>query len=97
MKLNEKLLDCYMTETEKLNDLKHEYDLTKLGLEQNKLVLKYSPEFESYKTIKEKEERATLITAEQQKLLIDLKDKVRQQKLIVETLKLQIEYELKSD
>ena len=58
----------------KLDEAKYLYDTRKLDLEITKLTLKYSPEYEKYKTIKEKEERAKLETRElAENLLIEEK------------------------
>lgn len=91
--MNDELLTVYSEEKQLLNTLKHEYDLLKLGIDQNKLVLKYSPEYASIKTIKEKEERASMAVNADLKKLLELKNQIRDKELTVEILKLQIDFE----
>lgn len=87
------LIYTLQEETELLNILKHEHDLLKLNIEQSKIKLKYSDEYKSIKTIKEREERALMECEERLLSLADLKDEIRQQELRVEIAKLEIQYD----
>lgn len=87
---------------EKINEIEHElsnyyeaknqYDLAKLKYEEKLLTLKYSQEYQIYKTIKEKEERAKMETTDLQYLLLDCKAHVRSCELAVKCLKLELQY-----
>ena len=57
------------------------------------LSLKYSDEYTKYKTIKEKEERAIIETQDLERQLLQLKNKLRIQRLKSEISRLEIEYE----
>lgn len=61
-----------------------EYDSIKKMLEYERLELKYSPQYNVYKTIKEKEERAKIATRELDDSLFEANIKLQKAKLRVE-------------
>lgn len=71
------------------DESQHVYELIKLELESKRLTLKYSTEFERFKTIKEKEERAKIATMELEKSLIQARYERNQQKSLYELAELE--------
>lgn len=71
------------------DESQHVYELAKFELESKRLTLKYSTEFERFKTIKEKEERAKLATMELEQSLIQTRHIRNQQKSLYELAELE--------
>ena len=87
------MIKKYQEETQKLDELKYDYDMLKFEMKLKQLSLKYSDEYTKYKTIKEKEERAIIETQDLERQLLQLKNKLRIQRLKSEISRLEIEYE----
>ena len=86
----ERLLETFEKESRKLNELKHEYEQAKLDLSTRKIDLKYT-KFADIKTIKEREERATLEVKDDADALLLLKKDVSDQQLVVDVVRLEVE------
>lgn len=93
----EKLINKYETAKKQLNDLIQVQEAYKLDLNLQKIELKYSAQYDKIKTIKEKEEKATLDTQETHINLINTNRQVNDKKLEVEILKLKIDLLLNAD
>lgn len=77
---------------ERLTEAKNNYYKKKKALEIQRLTLKYSPEFQIYKTIKEKEERARLATQDDEYILELAKVILREAELRVEIDKVNMDF-----
>ena len=93
----EKLINKYETAKKQLNDLIQVQEAYKLDLNLQKIELKYSAQYDQIKTIKEKEEKATLDTQETHINLINTNRQVNDKKLECEILKLKIDLLMNAD
>ena len=93
----EKLITEYETAKKQLNDLIQVQEAYKLDLNLQKIELKYSAQYDKIKTIKKKEEKATLETQDTHINLINTNRQVNDKKLEVEILKMKIDLLMNAD
>ena len=83
-------------EKQELNELVKTYERDKIDIQLYKIELKYSPEFNKYKTVKEKEERAILEVGEAMLELQLDKQKIDDKRARVEAIKYELDFLLKT-
>ena len=83
-------------EKQELNEMVKTYERDKIDIQLYKIELKYSPEYNKYKTVKEKEERATLEVGEAMLELQLDKLKIDDKRARVEAIKYELDFLLKT-